>query len=395
MEFPTDPTAPSDGLLSLIRPEVRARKAYTVATDTDGRAKLDQNESPYDLPDALKREIVEAALRHGWNRYPQDRPQRLTAALAEHLGLTPDHLIVGHGSNELTHTLGLCFLDAGTPIVLPHPMFSLYESIAKMHGADIISVDPEPDFTHAPDAIINAARRAEAALTVVTTPNNPTGKTIAHADLARIARSIPGFLVIDEAYYEFIEGPTAVDLLAAHPNVLVMRTFSKAMGLAGLRLGYLAAHPRVIHEMQKARLPFVVDHLAEAAGLALLARPDLLAERVAALQAGRATLMAGVRALGLTAFDTAANFFLVKVPAAPAEVRVRMAERGVRIRDVSSYRALPGYVRFSVGTPEENAACLEAFAAVLGELGYALPSGGAQGGDGLAGSETVAVSAGS
>lgn len=386
MEFPADPTLPTDALLSQIRLEVRARKAYTVDTDTEGRAKIDQNESPYDLPDALKREIVEAALAHGWNRYPQDRPQRITAALAEHLGLTPDHLIVGHGSNEITHTLGLCFLDAGTPVVLPHPMFSLYEGIAKMHGADVVSVDPQPDFTHAPDALINAARRADAALTVVTTPNNPTGQTVAHADLARIARAVPGFLVIDEAYHEFVEGPTAIDLLAAHPNVLVMRTFSKAMGLAGLRLGYLAGHPQVVHEMQKARLPFVVDHLAEAAGLALLARPELIAERVAALKAGYAELIAGVRALGLTAVDSAANFFLVKAPLDPGVLRRRMAERGVKIRDVSGYRALPGYVRLSVGTPAENRAALDALAAVLEEAGVA--GGGAAG-------ETVAMPAGS
>ncbi|MEM8599722.1 MAG: histidinol-phosphate transaminase [Bacteroidota bacterium] len=391
MEFPADPTAPSDALLKRIRPEIRARKAYTVATDTDGRAKLDQNESPYDLPDALKREIADAALAHAWNRYPQDRPKRLTAALAEHLGLTPDHLIVGHGSNELTHTLGLCFLDEDTPIVLPHPMFSLYEAIARMHGADIVSVDPQPDLTHAPDAIISAAQRADAALTIVTTPSNPTGKAIAHADLARIARSVPGVLVVDEAYHEFVEGPTAIDLLDAHPNVLVMRTFSKAMGLAGLRLGYLAGHPHVIHELQKARLPFVVDHLSEAAGLAVLARPELIAERVAALKDGYTGLIAGVRALGLTAHDSTANFFLVKSPIPPADLRRQMITHGVRIRDVSSYRALPGYVRFSVGTPAENSACLEALAAVLADAG--LPPRRARG-DGAVG-ETVAVSAGS
>ncbi|MEL6611724.1 MAG: histidinol-phosphate transaminase [Bacteroidota bacterium] len=391
MEFPADPTTPSDALLARIRPEIRAQKAYTVATDTDGLAKLDQNESPYDLPDALKREIVDAALEHAWNRYPQDRPRRLTAALAAHLGLTPEHLIVGHGSNELTHTLGLCFLREDTPVVLPHPMFSLYEAVARMHGADIVSVDPQPDLTHAPDTIISAAQRADAALTVVTTPSNPTGKALAYADLARIARSVPGMLVIDEAYHEFVDGQTAIDLLEAHPNVLVMRTFSKAMGLAGLRLGYLAGHPRVVHELQKSRLPFVVDHLAEAAGLAVLARPDLIAERVTALKEGYAELLAGVRALGLTAHESAANFFLVKSPIAPADLRQQMAKRGVRIRDVSGYRALPGYVRLSVGMPEENRACLDALAVVLTATGHA-PS--PTPGDGAA-SETVAVSAGS
>src|SRR5690606_31245452 len=225
--------------LHLIRPEIRAERAYRVPTGADAPAKLDQNESPFDLPEALKRTLVEGFVATEWNRYPDDRPHRLVAALAERLGLPEEGVIVGRGSNELTHTLGLCFLGRGTPVVLPYPMFALFGSVARMHGAEVVPVGPEPDLSHRAEAILEAAQRSEAPLTIVTSPNNPTGQPIPFEGLERIAAGAPGFVLIDEAYHEFIEGSTAVELLERHPNVLVMRTFSKALGLAGLRLGVL------------------------------------------------------------------------------------------------------------------------------------------------------------
>ncbi len=360
----------------LIRPEVRAQHAYRVPTTIEAIAKVDQNESPYDLPADLKRAALDAFAEAPWNRYPDDRPHRLVAALADRIGVPSESVIVGRGSNELTYTLALCFLERGTPVVLPSPMFALYTSAFEMQGADVVDVLADEALQYDVDAILEAACRTEAPLTVVTTPNNPTGQTIAHADLERLAAGVPGILVIDEAYHEFLDGPTATDLLADHENVLVMRTFSKAFGLAGVRLGYLIGAPALIQEMEKARLPFLVDRLGEEVGLQILQHPDLVAERVAELKAARADLetwLAGVD--GVEVLPGEANFFLIRTPLDAPDLQRRMGEHGVLIRNVSGYAALaardgrPGWARISVGAPEENEAFRAALTAVLAETG--------------------------
>ena len=368
MDFDSDPTDPAlRRAIALVRPEVRAQKAYKVPTTLEG-AKLDQNESPSDVPDAIKQMIVAAFAEEAWNRYPDDRPHRLVRAIEEKEGLPEGSVIVGRGSNELTHTLGLCFVAPGTPVVLPHPMFALYESVIKMYGGDVVSVDPEPDLSHRADAILQAAKRHGAALTIVTTPNNPTGQTISPADLDRLAEGVPGVLVVDEAYHEFVQGRTATDLLNKHANVLVLRTFSKAMGLAGLRVGVMLGRPALIREIEKSRLPFLIDRMSERVALALLERPDLIRERVQMLTAERAKMEAAVAAMdGVTIIPGQANFFLFQTPLAPETLREAMAARGVRIRNVSGYQALPGIVRVSVGLPDENRAFLDALQAVLAE----------------------------
>ncbi|OZC01764.1 histidinol-phosphate transaminase [Rubricoccus marinus] len=362
----------SDAPTHLVREAIRRERAYRVPTQTGIAAKLDQNESPYSVLDAIKDAALQEVRETPWNRYPDDRPHRLVAAVAEQWGLAPEAVIVGHGSNEITHTLGLCFVDPGTPVVLPTPMFSLYASVMRMFEAEVTEVAPEADLTHSADAILAAATASGAALTVVTTPNNPTGQTIPHEDLKQLAAGVPGILVIDEAYHEFLTGPTALDVLAEHPNVLVMRTFSKAMGLAGLRVGTLVGHPDLIQEIEKSRLPFVVDRLAEAVALQVLARPELVAERVAESRAEHDRLADAVEAMpGCEVLRGKANFFLFRTPLAHAAVRETLAARGVNIRDVTGYPDLaprdgtPGWLRVSIGTPEENDAFLASLESVI------------------------------
>lgn len=357
-----------DAPLHLIRQEVRGERAYRVPTDARAAAKLDQNESPFDVPEELKRELVERYVEANWNRYPEDRPHELIAALGERLGHPADGIIVGHGSNEIVHTIGLAMMGKDVPVVLPHPMFALYESVARMHGARIVSVDPTgPHFGHDADTILEAAVESGAALIVVTTPNNPTGQAIPFEGLERIAAGAPGFVLVDEAYVEFVEGPNAGELIKPYPNVLVARTFSKAMGLAGLRIGYLLGAPEVIQEIEKARLPFLVDRGCEAVALAMLDRPDLVANCVAMLKSERDRLLAALANWpGVETIPSAANFFLMRTPLAVPDLCERMAEQSVRIRNVCGFRALAstpearGWARVSIGTPEQNTAFLSA-----------------------------------
>ena len=361
----------------LVRAAVRNERPYRVPTTVETAAKLDQNESPFDLPAELKNAAMDA-LSEPWNRYPDDRPHRLVARLTADYGLAPGSVLVGHGSNEMVHTLGLCFLGEGTPVVLPAPMFALYGSVARMHEARVVGVPPEADLSHDASRILDAAQAADAPLTVVTTPNNPTGALIAHDDLRRLAGGVPGVLVVDEAYHEFTTGPTGIDLLAEFDNVIVMRTFSKAMGLAGLRLGVLAAAPALMAEIEKARLPFLVDRFSEAVGLAVLDHPDLVVERVATLSAERDRLLADLKAMdGVETGPAAANFFLFRTGLDAPSLHAALAAEGVLVRDVTGYPELaardgrPGWLRVSVGTADENRLFRHALAAALDPVGAA------------------------
>lgn len=361
-EVETEQETTPERVLEVIRPAIRRQKPYLVgAVGPEPRVKLNQNESPYDLPADLKRELVEAFLEIPFNRYPQEQPWALRDAIAGAVGHDPEGVLVGNGSNELTYTLGLALVAPGTPVVLPRPMFSLYESVVRMHDGDLVSIPPRPDLSFDVDAIYAAVTARQPALTVLTTPNNPTGLALPLADVARVVRAARGFVVVDEAYVEFNEEASAQALLAEHPNVIVLRTLSKACGLAGLRVGYLLGHPAVVRELLKARLPFMIDRLAETTALALLRRPALLAERAAALKASCRALAEGLRALpGVEVVPSQANFVLFKTALEPAGLMGRLAESGVLVRSMGGYPELRGYLRVNAGTAGENRTFLAA-----------------------------------
>src|SRR5690606_25934214 len=290
MNAPPD-TDRLEELRDLVRPAVRARTTYRVATEVDDAAKLDQNESPYDVPPRVKQAALSHFLACDWNRYPPDRPHALIEALAAKLDWPEDGLIIGRGSNELTHTVGLALVGEGTKVVLPRPMFALYDSVVRVFGGEVVPVDPQPDLSHAPDDVVAAMEASGAPLTVVCSPNNPTGHAFSFEALERFAEAAPGFLLIDEAYVEFVEGPNAA-------------------GLAGLRLGYLLGHPGVIAELEKPHLPFLVDRLSETVALAMLEDDAVVAERVRVLTAEREKMLAALARRGdVETVPSAANFF--------------------------------------------------------------------------------------
>ncbi|MEM9665898.1 MAG: histidinol-phosphate transaminase [Bacteroidota bacterium] len=359
-------TASLEELMPLIRPSVRAQHPYLVATPPSTRVKLNQNESPYDLPAPIRQELVEALGGLEAHRYPSEQPYALIEALAAYTGHPPEGLIVGNGSNELTYTLGLCFITPGAPVLLPQPMFSLYEKVVRLYDGALTSVPPRADLSFDTEALLEAIEAVQPALTVVTTPNNPTGLAMPFAEVEAIVQASPGFVVVDEAYVEFNEEPSAQTLLQDHPNVLVMRTFSKAFGLAGVRLGYLMAHPDVAREIAKSRLPFMVDRLAEQAALALLRRPALIEERVEAMKTSCAQLHDALAALpSVDVMPTSANFLLFRTPHPTDTMLARLSEQGVLIRNMSGYADLKGYMRVNAGTSEENNTFLAALERAL------------------------------
>ena len=356
----------TDDVLDCIRPAVRERSEYVVDHPPDIEVKLNQNESPYDLPDDLKVELKDEVEDIEWNRYPNEQPTRLREAIAKREGVDPESIIVANGSNELTYTFGLAFLEAGTPMVLPRPLFSLYEKVARLQDAALTEVPPRDDLRFDTDGLVAAVQETEARLTVLATPNNPTGRALRLSEIERIAAASPGVVVVDEAYVEFNSEASAVELMDEHPNVMVLRTMSKAFGLAGARIGYLVAQPPVVRELMKARLPFMVDRLAERTALALLRRDDLIEERVRQLQVSITELVEALKTMdGVEVVPTEANFVIFTTPMAADPLQDSLIDQGVLVRNMGGYPELEGYLRVNAGTRAENKAFLTALEKTL------------------------------
>ncbi|MFV1979733.1 MAG: histidinol-phosphate transaminase [Rhodothermia bacterium] len=350
----------------MVRPSVAASHPYRVPAYPGISVKLNQNECPFDLPEELKRALVEQFLEEPWNRYPDEFGAELRKTVARRVGWTADGVLLGNGSNELAQFLGFTLIESGTPVVLLDPMFALFSKIVGLHGGVEHSVRCEHDFSTDPAKIIETAQRVDARFTMVASPNNPTGRAIPVDQLERVANEIPGLLLIDEAYHEFVEGRPATALLDSHPNVLVLRTLSKTVGIAGLRFGYLLAHPSLIAEILKARLPFMINRLTSVVADYLMRHPDVIDERVDVLKAERQVLYGALSGMeGVEAIPSDTNFIIFSTPRPACEVETSLAERGVLVRDVSGYRGMDRFIRVNTGLPSENKAFLSALNHVL------------------------------
>ncbi len=353
--------------LALIKSGVRAAPAYTLVAPA-ARRKLNQNESPYDLPEELKREILERMASEPWHRYPEFSPRGLLEDLACRYTWSPDGILVGNGSNELIQATLAVSVDQGDAVVAPSPTFSLYRLITAVMGGRYLPVSLGDGFAYEVNRIIQVARSERAKVVVLNSPNNPTGSALPSDGVARVLAGTDALVICDEAYQDF-GGPTAMRLLASEPRLVIMRTFSKAMGLAGLRFGFALAHPEVTREIAKAKLPYNVNALTLIAASVALKHADALSARVATIVEDRDRLVRRLRAIaGITVFPSEANFFLLRCSSMPARQVFRrlLDEHGILVRDVSGATGLEQCLRISVGTPEDNDAVVRALTSMLG-----------------------------
>ena len=355
------------GPLRHVKPSVRSIAAYTLAA-REAAVKLNQNENPYDLPEAVKRRVLERALSRPWSRYPEFDPKELVERLAGFAGWRPDGILAGNGSNELIEALLLVTVGPGTRVVIPEPTFTLYALLTKVLGGEAIRVALGPELEYQADELRRVRHELAAPVTIVCSPNNPTGGLLPADEISRLCEDGDGLVVVDEAYHEFA-GQTVVPLLARHPNLVVLRTFSKAMGLAGLRIGYLLASPEIVREVNKARLPYNLNFLSQAAALAALDEWELLRANVEKIVASREDLLYRLyRVPGVRPYPSKANFVLIELAAAdPRTVFESVYRRGCLVRDVTSYPRLQRCLRVSVGSEPENEAFLSALRHALEE----------------------------
>ena len=353
--------------LALVKPAVRAQAAYTLSAPA-ARRKLNQNESPWDAPPEIKQEVLAAAAAASWQRYPEFAPPELLEALAARYGWVADGVLVGNGSNELIQATLAVTLAAGEVVVAPTPTFSLYRLLAGVQGARYRAVPLGPGFAYDVDALIEAAVRERARVVVLNSPNNPTGSALPEGAVERLLEETGALVVCDEAYQEF-GGPTALPLLARSSRLVVLRTFSKALGMAGLRFGLALAHPLVAREIAKDKLPYNVNVITLAAAAAVLRHGAALEARGRRLVAIRDAFVARLAEIpGITVYPSAANFVLIRCDRVPAAdvFRRLLAEHGILVRDVSGSTELAQCLRISIGTEEDMEAVVRALRDILG-----------------------------
>ncbi len=328
--------------------------------------KLGSNENPLGLSSAVRTALIGALDRI--HHYPDGESTRLRRRLARYLGVSPAHLFFANGVDNVLTCLGLAFLDPGDRCVVGVPSYTAYRSLAVVMGADVVEV-PLRDWRF--DVPAMAAAAGHARVVFVCNPNNPTG-TILRTDEVQelLTRTPPETLVVlDEAYAEFADDPAfpdAIALLRRHPNLMILRTFSKIYGLAGLRVGYAIASPELTAPLNQVREPFPVDRLAQVAAEAVLEDDGYVRAGLENNRAGKAFLAGALTGLGLRHLPSQANFVFVDLARPAAQVAERLLERGVIIRPGEIWR-LPTWARITIGTPDENTRLIEALSAVLRE----------------------------
>ena len=335
---------------------------------TPCRVNLSANENTHEPPEPLAHAMREAMAQTPLNRYPDPMANELRDLLARRHGVSRDNLCVGNGGDELLFNLLFAFCGPDRALVTCPPDFSEYANFAAMCETPTRPVWRDPEtFAVDAEALVEAAKGA--VLVILTSPNNPTGDLLDPRVVRRVLDETDAMVLVDEAYVEFAgEGASLVGWVADNPRLMVLRTLSKAFGLAGLRCGYLVADPSVIGVLAAVRQIYSEDVLAQAVARVAVERRDELAASVADIVSERERLATGLAGIeGVRVWPSAANFVLARVPDA-ARVRRRLRDDfSVLVRDFSSAPGLAGCLRISVGTRRENDTLLDALATILRE----------------------------
>ena len=338
--------------------------ARELGLDPADIVKLASNENPLG-PSPLAKTAMREALEVA-HIYPDGGAWKLRKAIAEKYGVGMENVVPGNGSNEIIELLCHCFLKPGAALIAAEHAFVVYKLMATLFGADYIEV-PDPDFVHDLDAMADAIT-PETRLVFIANPNNPTGTLVGQDEIDRFMDRLPDHViaVFDEAYHEFLtDAPDTVKFVKEGRNVVVMRTFSKAQGLAALRIGFGLASTPIAALMHKARQPFNANAIAQAGALAAMADDDHVRKTVANNNEGLALFHEEFGKRNLRYGRSVANFVLVEVGGGD-RVFSEMLKSGVIVRAMRGYK-LPGWVRISVGTPAENRRCLEVLDKVLAD----------------------------
>ncbi len=349
--------------LKHIKPSVHHLEAYSVKSKplSTNLIKLNQNENPFDLPNELKRELLEEFYVQPWNRYPDVFPTRLIEALSKYIGAPMESIIAANGSNELMYTVLMAIVGSGTKVLIPTPTFFLYEKIVRVLEGHLIAVPANDDLSFNVDGIISTARKEHPALIILNSPNSPTGQMLMVNDVERIINETDTIVLVDEAYIEFADMPSVFPLLQKYDRLVILRTFSKAFSLAGLRIGYLLAQPSLCSELLKPKIPFTVNNFSAAAAIKLMQRRESITQHIEYIKEQKRFLFENLCQIeAIKVFPSQTNFLIFTAKNGAPSLFENLLSENVLIRDVSSYPMLNNTLRVNAGTEAENRAFLTA-----------------------------------
>ena len=362
--------------IQAIAPYVGGRPISEVAReyglDESKIVKLASNENPLGMPKSAQDAMLAAAGDLG--RYPDSNGFELKKVLSERLDVPADWITLGNGSNDILELAARAVAQLGDDIIFSRHAFAVYPLASQAVGARAIEVAPTASYGHDLPAMLKAVQSSgdKAKLVFVANPNNPTGSYLQPAEIESFLQAVPAnvVVVLDEAYNEYLAPEQRYDAIAwvkRFPNMILSRSFSKAYGLAGLRIGYGVAQPALTDLLNRIRQPFNVNSLAQAAAIAAFQDSAFLQQGYEVNRAGYLQLTQAFTEMGLTYLPSAGNFVLVKVgedDEAGVRVNLALLKRGIIVRPVGNY-GLPQWLRISIGLPEENAAFINAFREIL------------------------------
>ena len=343
----------------LLNPALQNIATYRVEGGQQAEIKLNQNESPFDVPMWLKEEIISEFVKEPWNRYPDILPYKGMKAYAEFLGVSPDSVMMSNGSNEMLYTIFLACLGPGRTVLIPTPSFSLYEKIALLLQSRIVTVPMLPGLEFDTDAILRVARDEHVDFIVLSTPNNPTSKSLSFDEIRLITESSDAIVLVDEAYIEFSRQRSILELINRQPNLIVLRTMSKALALAGIRIGFAIANPLLMAELAKPKIPFASGRLAEITLTHVLANYSLVNDAVSYILHERDHIYNELLSIsGVEPFLSDTNFLIIRINDAGSVFKSLQSE-GILVRNVYGYPLMENCLRFNVGLVDENKRLIE------------------------------------
>ncbi len=342
---------------ALVRPNIRAMQPYSSARS------LHQTGMFFDANENALGSVVTVPKQDDLNRYPDPRSSALRAALATFLGVYQKNIFTGNGSDEVIDLLVRLFVNPDEHIMTLDPTYGLYTIAARIAGVAVESCLLDDEFQIDADAVLRSLT-PKTKIIFCCSPNNPTGNLLRVEDIEVIAKQVNGIVVLDEAYVEFSSRPSLVTAVAHMDNVVVLRTFSKAWGLAGIRVGYAVANEQIIQYLDRIRPPYNINRISAGIAVAALAQQETMRTYRQIVLAERERMAERLRGLGVTVFPSEANFLLLRTPGASA-IAQHLAAQGIIIRDFAGKPRLHDCVRITIATPEQNETLLTALSKLL------------------------------
>lgn len=336
----------------LIKESVMNLKPYKV-TKQNYRIKIDANESPYNIFEDIGSLVLSRLSEQDLNRYPDNDAAGLKKTLAEYVGVEEESILCGNGSDELLKIIIDTFVDKEDVVVTHSPSFAMYKVMTGIAGGKLIEVQGNEDFSIDINAIISKANKNKAKVIFLCTPNNPTGRIVDREDIIRVLDNTSSIVVVDEAYFEFF-GETIIDKIKDYEKLIVLRTLSKAFGLAGLRIGYVAANKELIEIISRVKAPYNLNSISQYIGERVLDNKEIAFKYIEKLKYERDKLFIELEKIkGVQAIPSNSNFILIRVSKYQYLTK-RFREEKINIKGFGTEGLLKNCIRLTVGTDREN-----------------------------------------